>query len=227
MKCAAVIFDLIGTLARNFSAREFERLLHEMAAAVCAPAADFARRWVASFDERNKGLWPTLEANIEQVCRAMGVKSDPARLAQAARLMLDFRGRTLIPRPDAVETLNRLKALGCKTGLISDCSPEVPIVWRETPLAALIDAPIFSCLVGLKKPDPRIYHLACERLGVDPQDCLYVGDGDSHELTGADRVGMHAVMMRAPHDDPYRHDPEDWQGPCISALKDVLTLVQG
>jgi len=226
MKYAAVIFDLIGTLAQNFSAAEFKGLLREMAAAVCAPAGDFSRRWVASFDKRNKGLFPTLEANIEHICRAMGVEPDPARLAQAAGLMLAFRKRTLMPRPDAVDTLTRLKALGCKTGLISDCSPEVPAVWRETALAALIDEPVFSCLVGLKKPDPRIYHLACERLGVKPQDCVYVGDGDSHELTGAARVGMHAVMIRARHEDPYRHDPEDWQGPSISALKDILTLVQ-
>jgi len=226
VKYEAVIFDLIGTVAENFSAGQFEGLLREMAAAVGAPAEDFARLWVASFDERNRGAFATLDANVEHICQALYVEPEADRLTEAARLMLDFRRRTLKPRPDAVEVLTALRALGCKTGLISDCSPEVPVVWRETALAPLVDAAIFSCLVGLKKPDPRIYHLACERLGVKPQECLYVGDGDSHELTGASKAGMQALLIRIPDEDAYRHDPEDWQGPSIWSLKEVLQLVQ-
>jgi len=226
VKCRAVIFDLIGTLAENFSAGQFERLLHEMGAAVGAPAEDFARLWVASFDERNRGAFATLGENIRHICQMLGVNADRGQVEQAAGLMVQFRRRTLKPRPDAVETLAALRALGCKIGLISDCSPEVPVVWRETALAPLVDVAIFSCLVGLKKPDPRIYHLACERLGVKPQECLYVGDGDSHELTGASEAVMQAVLIRVPDEDAYRHDAEDWQGPSISSLKEVLQLVQ-
>ena len=54
--------------------------------------------------------------------------------------------------------------------------------------------------VRLAKPDPRIYEMAVEGLGVAAEECLYVGDGTSNELTGASRVGMTAVLMRAPHD---------------------------
>ena len=42
----------------------------------------------------------------------------------------------------------------------------------------MIDEPVFSCVVGLCKPDPRIYRLALERLSVQAEESLFVGDGD-------------------------------------------------
>ena len=78
----------------------------------------------------------------------------------------------------------------------------------------------------MMKPDPRIYRLACERLGVQPSGCLYIGDGSSGELTGASTVGMDAVLIRAP-DDTENGDREDWQGARISSVNEVFDLIRG
>jgi len=102
----------------------------------------------------------------------------------------------MVPRSDAIETLSHLKYEGCKIGLISDCSAEVPAIWKDTPFVKLIDVAIFSCLVGMKKPDPQIYQLTMNQLGIRPQEGLYIGDGSSQELTGASQVGMQAVLLR-------------------------------
>jgi putative hydrolase of the HAD superfamily len=134
----------------------------------------------------------------------------------------------LQPRPDALKTLGFLRANGYKVGLISDCSSEVPTAWKDTSLAPLIDVSIFSCVAGVKKPDPRIYRMALERLGVEARDCLYIGDGSSRELSGAQEVGMHPVLIRIPHEmtaDAYRMDEEEWQGPAISSLSEVVGLL--
>ena len=64
--------------------------------------------------------------------------------------------------------------------------------------AGKFDATVFSCDVGVSKPDPRIYEIACEQLEVEPADCLFVGDGANDELPGAERAGMTAVQLRAP-----------------------------
>ena len=48
--------------------------------------------------------------------------------------------------------------------MISVCTQDVPQVWDETPLGGKFDATVFSCDVGVSKPDPRIYEIACERL---------------------------------------------------------------
>ena len=102
------------------------------------------------------------------------------------------------------------------------------MVWKETPLASLFDATVFSCSVGLKKPDPRIYELACERLAVRPEDSLYIGDGGSRELTGAKEAGLHAVMIEAygKTELPQANsEAGEWKGPAVSSLNEVLDLV--
>jgi putative hydrolase of the HAD superfamily len=59
----------------------------------------------------------------------------------------------------------------------------------------LFDTVLFSCEVKLKKPDRRIYELCAQRLGVEPDECLYVGNGGSDELAGARRAGMTPVLL--------------------------------
>ena len=88
-----------------------------------------------------------------------------------------------------------------------------------------MDVSILSCEVGLTKPDPRIYQMACEGLQVSPGQCLYVGDGGSKELTGASESGMKAVLIRAPYD-TVSGNREDWRGARISTLKELLALVE-
>lgn len=231
MKYDAIIFDLFGTLVDNFTVDEFEPVLTEMAAIINAPVLDFIQQWsVETWPLRAAGAFPTLEATIEHICRVLSVEVEQKQLSVAAALRFEFTRRKLVPRHDTIETLTLLKSAGYKIGLISDCTVEVPQLWPDTALASRIDVPIFSCSVALKKPDPRIYLLACERLGVSPSSCLYLGDGGSQELSGAMKVGMHPVLIRVPYEDTYdvgRHEAEVWSGPRISTVKDVLMLVDG
>ncbi len=132
------------------------------------------------------------------------------------------------PRPGALDVLARLRSEGYQTGLVSDCSGEVPAVWGGTPFAPLFDATVFSCVAGIKKPDPRIYRMALSRLSVTARECLYIGDGNSRELTGALEVGMHPVLIRDPAESADAHfiDREEWHGETISSLMEVLDLVK-
>jgi putative hydrolase of the HAD superfamily len=135
----------------------------------------------------------------------------------------EWTKRSLQPRPGALETLAELRRRGHKLGLISVCSQDVPHVWDETALGGEFDATVFSCDVGVSKPDPRIYEIACERLGVEPADCLFVGDGANDELPGAVRAGMTALQLRAPGE-PLTAEGEVWAGPWVERLNDVLSL---
>ena len=227
MRYGAIIFDLFGTLVDNFSRREYESVLAEMASALGAPPGDFIRLWFDTGNQRDRGILQSPEGNIEYICRELGVDVEEDREKTAARIRSDCTKRVIVPRVDAIEVLSRLKSAGYKTGLISDCSSETPIVWRDTPLAPLMDATVFSCLAGVRKPDPRIYLLATEQLAVRPEECLYIGDGSSHELTGAASVGMHPVLIRVLYEDTpdaLRIKEEEWNGPRISSLAEVLDL---
>jgi FMN phosphatase YigB (HAD superfamily) len=62
--------------------------------------------------------------------------------------------------------------------------------WQSSGLANLFDATIFSYVVGTVKPEPEIYWMTCEALEVEPSSALFVGDGGSDELIGAQRAGL-------------------------------------
>ena len=64
-------------------------------------------------------------------------------------------------------------------------------------MASLFDDVIFSCDVGILKPDKEIYELAMAHLNVKPEASMFVGDGGSSELMGAKLVGMRTVFTEA------------------------------
>ena len=172
-KYDAVIFDLYGTLVDNpegpgRSLSAYNRALEDVASILDAPVAEFARIWRATSSMRMTGVSPSVEAYMAHLCHEIGVHPENSRLAHAARVRLDVVGRQLVPRHDSLDTLAQLRRSGYKIGLISDCSRETALHWPGAPLAALVDVAVLSCEVGVKKPDPRIYELACARLGVAP-----------------------------------------------------------
>lgn len=101
-------------------------------------------------------------------------------------------------------------------------------LFSQSDLAQYIDIPIFSCEEQLKKPARRIYEIACKRLNVEPEECVYVGDGSSEELTGAASVGMRPILKRADLCDvydPHRSDVENWQGHVIDDISELCNIV--
>ena len=153
-----------------------------------------------------------------------------AYLPLIPRISAPLKEQFLIPRPDSVATLTTLRKMGYQTGLISNTSVEVPLLWPETSFAQLMDTLIFSCSVGYAKPDEQIYQMALQNLAVLPEECLYVGDGGSLELTGAKRVGMYPVLIRTPDAHTWildwsREDAKHWDGPTIAPLAELLGLL--
>jgi putative hydrolase of the HAD superfamily len=132
------------------------------------------------------------------------------------------RGILATPRPGVIDTLAELRRRRIRTGLITVCSEDAVDVWEETPFAGLFDAEVFSCSCGLRKPDPRIYRLALDQLGVAPSEALFVGDGANDELAGAERAGMRAILVHRPGEEPAWPEVREWPGPRITAIPDVL-----
>lgn len=229
MKYDAVVFDLFGTLAGNFSTQGYNDALAGMASALSLPSDDFRRAWFETSRERNAGAFQSSEADVEHICGRFGVTPDEGRVQLAVEARLDYIRHVMMPQPDAIEVLSGIREKGLKTALISDCTHEIPTVWPETPFAPLLDTTVFSCMVGMRKPDPRIYQLAIERLDVLPEQCLYVGDGGSQELSGALKVGMRPVLIRPDADstEPHLARREEWDGPVISSLREILAIVEG
>lgn len=152
MKYKAVIFDLFGTLVDVVSTRELRNELAEMASVLSIPPVSFTQLWLESSDQRSRGVFRDIEANIRYITDRLGFCPSDEQISCATKLRYDYPRRILAPRTDAIAVLSRLKSEGYKIGLTSDCSIGVPVIWQETPFVSLVDKAVFSCLVGLKKP---------------------------------------------------------------------------
>jgi putative hydrolase of the HAD superfamily len=176
-------------------------------------AEEFESRWFGDLAElRETGSTAEALARLD---------ASPGDVEEIVAIRRSITRQGLVPVPGAVETIVELRKRGFRIGLITVCSDDVPRLWPETPFHGLFDAEVFSCSVGLKKPDPRIYQLACEQLGVEPSEAVFVGDGANDELAGAERAGMKAVGVESPGGEL----PDDWDGPRIRELPQLLQLV--
>jgi len=226
MKYKAIIFDLFGTLVDSYSVQGYNRLLTDMASALELPGEDFSKLWRDKTYERGIGIFKTTKESIRYICNILKVSVSDENIRKCEQIRLENTRKALTPKNGAVDILKSLRGLGCKIGLITNCSAEVPLFWKNTEFSHLFDVTIFSASVGMKKPDAQIYNLACEQLGVEPNECLYIGDGDSNELSGASQLGMDAVMIRDPNEiDPYRLVEVDWDGRKIENFTEIMDLI--
>ena len=216
MTYRAVIFDLWATLV-PWDQEGANRFYDAMARSAGVEELRFREAWLSGRKTREVG---PIADHLRELFAGLGAEPDLDEILDMRR---EWTKRSLQPRPDALETLAELRRRGHLLGLISVCSQDVPHVWDETPFAGALDEVVFSCDVGVSKPDPRIYEIACERLGVEAADCLFVGDGANDELPGAERAGMTALQLRAPGE-PLTPEGETWTGSSIEHLSEVLDL---
>lgn len=93
-----------------------------------------------------------------------------------------------------LDTLRKIRMRGFKLGIISNADVIDIKYWNDSPLSELFDLALFSCDVGMIKPETEIYQLAMNKLEVTPEESIFVGDGGSNELYGAQSAGMKTIF---------------------------------
>ena len=99
--------------------------------------------------------------------------------------------------PGVRNSLERLRAFGLRLGVVSNSDGRVDEALRAAGVREYFDVVIDSTLVGVEKPDPRIFQAALDSLGVAPEEALYVGDLYEVDVLGARAAGMEAVLLAA------------------------------
>lgn len=222
MTTLAVVFDLFGTLVTWPSDGGIERAV-PLARVIGLDPEAFWPWWRRTRDGRDSGHF-TVESALRWIGDELRLALDDAELPRAIEANRAFFRRVLEPRAGAIETLTTLRERGLKLGLMSDCALEVARLWPEAALSRALDAAVFSCELGARKPDPRLYARACELLDVWPSACVYVGNGDGDELAGALRGGMRAILFTGPGEREGRAAKE-WAGRRIAELPQVIDLL--
>jgi epoxide hydrolase-like predicted phosphatase len=139
--------------------------------------------------ERGETALATARAEIIEIGRRDGIDADPFHLFTAMG-----RGGGGM-RGEVVDVARELRASGLGSALVTNNALEFRDYWRRSiPLDELFDHVIDSSEVGLRKPDPRIFELALERLGVDASSAVFLDDYAGN-VDAARRVGIRGVLV--------------------------------
>jgi putative hydrolase of the HAD superfamily len=207
----AVLFDAGNTLVFLDYARMAEGVgaalqlpLTREALAACSSEAAVAMERASGGDQERAAAF------LEALFRLVGVPADRlgevrdclARMHRQRHLWCSIEEQT----PQA---LGRLRAAGLQLGVVSNSDGRVEQALQQAGLRDYFDVVIDSSLVGVEKPDPRIFLAALEALGVRPDEALYVGDLYEVDVVGARGAGIEAVLLTGTGSDPSH--------PCLTA----------
>jgi HAD superfamily hydrolase (TIGR01509 family) len=126
---------------------------------------------------------------------------------------------TLPPRlgADVVRTLEDVRALGAKIGLISNTGRAPGVTLRQMlqnyGVLKYFDTTTFSNEIGYRKPHPKIFKQAASGLGINTSRILHVGDNPEADFQGARQAGMKAVLF-----EPELHGVSEWRPDSMFAL---------
>ncbi len=107
-------------------------------------------------------------------------------------------GHGMVACAAMIDAVRQVKTAGYRTAMLTNISTSGESLWRSLlPVDELFDAVVDSSQVRLRKPDPAIFLLTCERLGLGPAECLFVDDLRCN-VDAATELGMTTIQCADP-----------------------------
>jgi putative hydrolase of the HAD superfamily len=194
---------------------EFEAIVSDFGGVLTTPLVGsfmaFQDKTGISTENLGKAMQAATEANGENPLFELerGEISEPAfleRLAESLEPLLGHRPElhrfkeiyfeALQPNPPMIELMRELKASGRRMAMLTNNVREWEPLWRAMlPVDEIFELVVDSAFVGYRKPEPEIYEMTLERVGLPAEACLFVDDL-AHNCEGARKAGMSAVHFR-------------------------------
>lgn len=187
----AVIFDMYETLVTLFESPLYFGT--QMAFDAGVEEERFQEIWQTAEVDRTIGKI-TLEEILERILRTNDRYSETKMNLIVSKRIRSREEAFEHLHKDIIPMLRALKKKGILIGLISNCFSEEAMVIKKSVLYPYFDAVCLSFDEGLQKPNPAIFKMCLEKLNVQAEYCLYIGDGGSNELEAAEMVGMKAAQ---------------------------------
>lgn len=195
----AVLFDLGGTIVRTVEPYEIHRRILE-AHGINVRLEDVSRAHQNVQEEYDAdkmaemGLIYWVKWNLK-ILEQIGIQKDKELLARKIdELWFDYAD--LETYPDVPETLAQLKAIGVKTGIVTNgFERDYRNIFQKLGLAGLFDVAVGVDNCGKAKPNSEIFHYALNRLCVKKGETLFVGDSVKLDYEGARRAGLKALLI--------------------------------
>ena len=145
------------------------------------------------FGERTLTELPQSVIWSEYYLRELHIPADRlAPIAEKLSFFYDHERVMNVPRPDLAETLAALHGMGIRMGIISNIisTTLVPYVLKEYGIDGYMECVVMSSETGIRKPDPRIFGVAMDKMGVTAAETGYVGDTISRDVLGSRNAGL-------------------------------------
>lgn len=170
-------------------------VVHEAMSGVSArftEASKAGNLWSTS-EELSQAFWLSL---YRDAVAAVGVSGEEEveRLAVALHRKFSDPANYRL-HPDVLPTLDRLEATGLHLAVISNFEEWLEQLLETLDVTRFFPVRVISGVEGIEKPDPRIFHLALERVGVAADESVYVGDNPFFDVESAHQVGMLPVLI--------------------------------
>ena len=192
MKVQAVFFDLFETLITEYSnGKRLSNRKYHYLNLLGITNEEYKLEWNNRQEKRMRGEFANYKEVISDIlaCRGLETKNEIIDYLYAERVK-EKQIPYLHISSEVITLLKYLQEINIKIGLISNCTEEEVKYWGESRLASFFNDNVFSFEVKCCKPNIEIYSLACSRLKVKLEDCIFVGDGGSNELNGASNAGL-------------------------------------
>lgn len=128
------------------------------------------------------------------IFRAVGVDGNARELSDEMERRFNS-GRYTQAYEDALPALERLADEGYRLGVISNGTPGVAHCLELASITERVEFVLVSALVGWEKPAPRIFRMGLERLGLAPEEVVFIGDHIDVDVRGSRAAGMRPVMI--------------------------------
>ncbi|HEX8647841.1 MAG TPA: HAD family hydrolase [Thermoleophilaceae bacterium] len=218
-----VVFDLVDTLAITRKGA-YERAKHEISDKLGVDHEVFKEAWADSREEASKNHRVTTEERILEVAKKLGAKCDPDEAEQLAVHERRLWHDEVVLKEETRTVLQSLEQRGIAIVLMANGSHLLKDLAERLELTQTF---LLSCIIGTKTPERAFYRRARRVLELEPEQCMYVGDGGDRELEGAKLDGMFAVRLPVEEKPPYNHSESlDWHA-TVKKLEEVVGLVGG
>jgi HAD superfamily hydrolase (TIGR01549 family) len=229
---STIVFDVGGTLLR-FNLDALARAYVDAGARYGA-SLDWARtrevlaelerelpmrtrqRLISLESDNGEGFWNDFYG---EGFRRLSITADVSDAAANIRVHFQ-RGEFETVFDDVIPALDALTARGFALGILSNFSPNCEDVLRRVGVHRYFSFFVVSAVAGVEKPDPRIFDLAVRAANRPRAELVYVGDSMFHDIEGAQRAGIDAVLVDRPN------QYSDWNGARVQNLGELIEYLE-
>ena len=184
--------------------------------------AEIARIWCYADDNYVYDGWNYIFSYLVE----QGVFTEPPEYREYRSFIYAAFAKVAVPFDFVLPMLERFKRSGLLLGLVTNGQHALQYQkLRLTGLLYVFDEIVVSGDVGVEKPDPEIFAIALEKLGVSPNEAIYVGDNRRNDIDGAAGAGLATVWLKStnPHQGG-RYEP-DVTLPNVKTLEKAITAI--